>query len=238
MTPLETLRALGTGGEPPAGTKERVAGALFAIIDAASVASGATIPRHSLGPNVPPAMAPFLGGVAGSKVMAVAASIWLLGGITGAAIYRAWCPRELHVVYVDRPVAPTSPQERPALPAVAAPSAAPIPLSSAAVSPVPERPSGGTVFERGSELARERALLDLARSAAGHGEPERVLAIVAQHRQQFARGRLSEEREALAIRALLSLGRGGEARERARAFRDIYPNSFLIPALESALSGP
>jgi len=61
---------------------------------------------------------------------------------------------------------------------------------------------------------------------------------VAQHRRQFPRGRLAEERDALAIRALISLGRTTEARQRARAFRTAYPNSFLAPALESALSKP
>lgn len=65
-----------------------------------------------------------------------------------------------------------------------------------------------------------------------------MLGAVAQHRQQFPHGRLTEEREALAIRALLALGRTEGARQRAAAFRVNYPNSFLIPALDSALSAP
>ena len=47
---------------------------------------------------------------------------------------------------------------------------------------------------------------------------------------------MAEEREALAIRALLALGRGDEARERAAGFRAAYPHSFLTPVIDSALS--
>jgi hypothetical protein len=96
---------------------------------------------------------------------------------------------------------------------------------------------GGSVqaaARAGSDLARERALLDVARASAARGEPADVLAQVARHRQQFPQGKLSEEREALAIRALLSLGRQQEARARANAFRAAYPNSFLAPVLEAA----
>jgi hypothetical protein len=90
----------------------------------------------------------------------------------------------------------------------------------------------------GSQLAQERALLDLARSNAARGEPALALEQVARHREQFPQGRLAEEREALGIRALLSLGRKQEAQERAQAFRTSYPNSFLLPVVDSALSAP
>jgi hypothetical protein len=237
--PLDTLRALGTGSEPPAETKERVAGALFVALDAAAAAtSTAAIAKHSVAPaSVHPVAASLLGGIAGTKVLAVAAGIWLVGGITGAALYRGLRPQELRVVYVDRPVASGAQLT----PSAFAATALPAPVSSSAVTPAPSNSIENRLAEQpqgGSELARERALLDVARADAAQGEPEQVLAVVAQHRRQFPRGRLTEEREALAIRALLSLGRTGEARQRAQAFRAAYPNSFLIPALESALSTP
>jgi len=95
-----------------------------------------------------------------------------------------------------------------------------------------------TATVQGSDLARERALLELARANAARGEPALVLEQTEQYRAQFARGKLAEEREALAIRALLSLGRAGEARTRAAAFQLSYPNSLLAPAIDSALSIP
>jgi len=240
MTPLETLRALGTGGEPPAEAKQRVAGALFAAIEAAAAGAGtAAVAKHSVAPSVHAAGTSLLGGVLGTKVLVVAAGIWLMGGVIGAAVYRAFRPQEVRLVYVDRaatPVGPVSVKD-PALAPPVASAVIPPPASNAATR-APDRPSASAAPESGSELARERALLDIARAHAAHGEPEQVLAAVAQHRQQFPHGRLTEEREALTIRALLSLGRTAEARQRAEAFRVSYPNSFLIPALESALSAP
>jgi hypothetical protein len=245
--PLDTLRALGTGSEPPAEAKERVAGVLFAALDAAAAATAAAaIAKHPVAPaSVHPVAASLLGGIAGTKVLAVAAGIWLVGGITGAALYRGLRPQELRVVYVDRPIASGAQVSPSALSATA--TARPAPVASSAVIAAPsngienrlaEQTGASAAPQGGSELARERALLDVARADAAQGEPEQVLAVVAQHRRQFPRGRLTEEREALAIRALLSLGRTGEARQRAQTFRAAYPNSFLIPALESALSTP
>jgi hypothetical protein len=49
-------------------------------------------------------------------------------------------------------------------------------------------------------------LLDQVPANAARGEPALVLAEVDRHRRQFPRGRLAEERAALAIRALLALG--------------------------------
>ncbi len=192
---------------------------------------------------LPPA--PLVAGVAGSKTLAIAASIWLLGGVTGAALYGAlrpsrkcaWCtsidrrrPRlrfrwqgacsDLRPAGSVTPLSATS--NRPAVGRAALPSA------SGAVSP-----------RRCSQLAQERALLDLARSNAARGEPGAARSQqVERHREQFPHGRLAEEREALGIRALLSLGRKQEAQERAQAFRALYPNSFLLPVIDSALSAP
>lgn len=244
MKPLDTLRALGAGDEPPAETKERVAGALFAALDtAASATAASALVKHSVVPaSMHPVASSLLGGAAGTKLLAVAAGIWLVGGITGAALYRGLRPQELRVVYVDRPIAigsiapiaPTAPQ----LPDPVASNTVIAAPSSGVENRIEEQPSASAGLPSGTELARERALLDVARADAAQGEPEQVLAVVAQHRRQFPRGRLAEERDALAIRALISLGRTTEARQRARAFRTAYPNSFLAPALESALSKP
>src|SRR5450432_884823 len=236
MTPLETLRALGTGNEPPAEAKERVAGALFATIETAAAAAGtAAIAKHTVSPSLRAAATPLLGGVAGTKLLLVAAGIWLMGGVTGAAIYRAFRLQEVRVVYIDRSATPVVAGSVDDPKSALGAESAVIPLPSSDVATrAPDRPSASTAPENGSELARERALLDVARADAARGEPEQVLAAVAEHRQQFPHGRLTEEREALTIRALLSLGRTAEARQRAEAFRVSYPNSFLIPALESA----
>jgi hypothetical protein len=239
MKPIEALRALGTGGEAPADAKLRVQAALFASIAASAAATGATAAAQSAAVSTAPtAAAGSLAGLTSAKALALASSIWLIGGATGAALYSALHREEVRVVYVDRPVLAdgiTAPSSV-ILPVMSTPA----PVSSAsAAPPADSRTSKRTtpsVVIQGSDLARERALLDLARSAASQGEPARVLEQTERHRAQFARGKLAEEREALAIRALLSLGRTSEARTRAEAFHLAYPNSLLAPAIDSALS--
>jgi hypothetical protein len=71
---------------------------------------------------------------------------------------------------------------------------------------------------------RESALLQRAQSALA-GDPARALALTDQHRRSFPAGALREEREAIAIQALRSLGREPEARARAARFETKYPNS-------------
>jgi len=241
MTPLEALRALGPGEEPPVEAKQRVAGALFTALDAAALAAAAA-PKPLAPASLHPAPVSLLGGVAGSKVLAVAGAIWLMGGITGAALYRVLRPTEVRVVYIDRPARiagsaalPLEPDSAPSgTPANSAPSGAQSTPPASGVA----RSKPSFVADSPSDLARERALLDIARADAAHGDPTQALNTAEQHRHLFPHGRLAEEREALAIRALLSLGRRQEAEARARAFRIAYPHSFLSSALESALLGP
>ena len=240
MKPLEALRALGTGGEAPVDAKQRVQAALLASIAATAAATGATLAAQSAAVSTAPtaAVAGSLAGLTSAKALAIAGGIWLIGGATGAALYGALHRQEVRVVYVDRPVladSMTAPSN-----AISSAMSAPAPVSGAAASsPADTGATKRTVpsaVVQGSDLARERALLDLARAAGSQGEPARVFELTERHRAQFARGKLAEEREALAIRALLSLGRTSEARTRAEAFHLAYPNSLLAPAIDSALS--
>jgi hypothetical protein len=233
MKPLETLRALGTGGEAPAEAKQRVYGALMASLGAAAASAGGSAAAKSA--TLAPAPTPLIAGLTSAKALLVATGIWLIGGATGAALYGVLHPQGVRVVYVDRPVLSAG---------VATLPAAPAPSASASITPVGSATAQGAkrlslpAASPASELSRERALLDLARANAARGEPASVLRQTESHRAQFAHGKLSEEREALAIRALLSLGRADDARARAQAFRLAYPNSFLTPVIDSAMSAP
>jgi hypothetical protein len=231
VKPLETLRALGAGGEAPVEAKQRVYGALMASLAAAAAAgAGAVVEPASLAPT--PAS---IVGLTGTKALLIAGGIWLFGGATGAVLYGALHRREERVVYVDRPVFSNSIASPPAESAASADASA-APLRSGP-DPSARRVAVASV-KPPSELSRERALLDLARANAASGAQGLVLQQTELHRAQFPRGKLAEEREALAIRALLSLGRADEARSRARVFHLTYPNSFLTPAIDSALSAP
>lgn len=250
MTPLQALKSLGTGSEPPAAVKqrvrERIAGSL-AIASALGAGAGAA--AATVAPARRVAELGFL--ASRGKLAAAALGLWLSGAATGVVAYRAWqgdaekAPASAHVVPVS--VAPSAlaaiepapvglaPPGVEALPVVAerAPRTPASPSARSAASP-PATPAASAL----SGLGRERQLLDRAREALAHGDGSAALAEAAGHERAFPQGALREERLALQVRALFALGRRDEARERARAFVTEFPNSFLTPALESALAEP
>lgn len=89
-----------------------------------------------------------------------------------------------------------------------------------------------------STLAEEQALVDRARAALSRGRPKDALAAVTEHERRFGRGRLAEEREILAIQALVADGRTTEARTRAARFRTTFPKSLFLPSLGKIVGDP
>ncbi len=85
-------------------------------------------------------------------------------------------------------------------------------------------------------LRRERAVLDPARAALAAGEPARALERANRHLRQFPGGVLSEEREAIAINALVRLSKFDQATRRAAAFRAHYPRSLLTHSVDAAVA--
>lgn len=105
------------------------------------------------------------------------------------------------------------------------------------VAPVPRRsadvPSSGA--SAAAVLTEERAVLDEARASLRDNDAARALVLTARHEKNFAHGQLVEEREAIAIRALVGLGRREEARVRAERFHAKFPGSALGRAIDAAL---
>jgi hypothetical protein len=117
-----------------------------------------------------------------------------------------------------RALAPPSPPvgsiaRRPGLHA-AEPSAAP-------EASAPPAPSGA------SQLQEEMANLARLRALDG-ADPQQALALAEEGQRRFPSGLYAQEREALAISALVRLGRRGEAEARARAFVAAYPRSSFV----------
>jgi len=81
-------------------------------------------------------------------------------------------------------------------------------------------------------LAEEVRLLQGAREALG-GDPAGALRLAEQHRSRFPRGTLTQEREVIAIDALIRQGRMAEAQARADRFRDRYPRSSHLDRLSN-----
>ena len=77
----------------------------------------------------------------------------------------------------------------------------------------------------------------MARTALARGDSRQALGAVEAHESRFATGQLIEERESLAIEALLAAGRHDAATARAASFRTRFPHSMLLPAIEAAFDG-
>jgi hypothetical protein len=99
-----------------------------------------------------------------------------------------------------------------------------------------EHPAAAPALATGSpaDPAAELALLEQAQLAIDR-DPARALALAERHRARFARGQFAQEREMLAIDALLRLKRVPEARRRAAAFERANPNSSHLPRLRDRL---
>jgi hypothetical protein len=78
-------------------------------------------------------------------------------------------------------------------------------------------------------------LLVRARQADARQEYLSVLSVLAEHERRHPAGRLTEEREVLRVKALVGLGRGGEARKVAARFRRDFPRSVLLRKIEDML---
>ncbi|MEQ9501864.1 MAG: tetratricopeptide repeat protein, partial [Deltaproteobacteria bacterium] len=105
-------------------------------------------------------------------------------------------------------------------------------------APAPPEKQPRPKRRRADTTARERALLERARTALGRSQPEEALAALREHRTRFKRGRLREERAALVVAALSQLGRHDEAAAAARRFLRRYPNSLFGPMVEAAMAPP
>ncbi|MFH1132622.1 MAG: hypothetical protein V1754_14905 [Pseudomonadota bacterium] len=84
-------------------------------------------------------------------------------------------------------------------------------------------------------MAKERSLIEMARGALARGRPADALKALVTHAKKHPRGQLVEEREGLSVLCLISLGKRELGRTLAETFRSRYPNSLLLPAIESAL---
>jgi hypothetical protein len=155
------------------------------------------------------------------------AASFVLGGVVGAAAMRAGYrpPVPAVVTTAQVPQAPAAPASPAASIGVAPPDEVPALVAS--------RPRPRSISQ--DDLAAERAILDGARQALEREDGDAALSATADHQRRFPGGLLVQEREAMAIRALAMLGRMSEARARAERFRTHYPDSLLLPALESTI---
>ena len=83
--------------------------------------------------------------------------------------------------------------------------------------------------------AEEVKLLERAYLAV-KTRPAEALALATEHARRYPSGMLAQEREVIAIEALLALGRGAEAKARADRFRARFPGSSHTRRIDAMLS--
>ncbi len=86
-----------------------------------------------------------------------------------------------------------------------------------------------------ASLSEQQALLDDARRSLARGENQAVLDALESHGHRYPESDLTEEREALAIKALVAAGQPAAARERGARFKQRFPNSLLLPSVTQTL---
>lgn len=128
------------------------------------------------------------------------------------------------------PVAPAPVAER--APAPAASRSLPPRQPEVARKPVVEPPSEARTTSPEDE---ELLLIDDAHRALQRGAAEEALSLLRGHASRFEAGALAQEREVLAIEALVLLGRRPEAQRRAEEFQTKYPTSSYLIRLQKLL---
>jgi hypothetical protein len=188
------------------------------------------------------AKAPFWRGGA-----AAGAALFGAGLVVGAGVSRLAFPPapKTEVRYVDRvvevvrvPDGGASPEASVVVAVEPSGSAPPRAVSSA--PPKLERPlspaPSASVMSADEDLAKERQIIEKARSALARRDAESALAAVDEHARAFPRGQLTEMREALAVQALVYAGRPADARIRADQFHRRFPSSMYRPVVDGAIS--
>lgn len=92
------------------------------------------------------------------------------------------------------------------------------------------------VEARVEPLGEQQALLDRARAALASGDSGQAQAALSEHARVYPSSALAEEREALAIKSLITSGDSAGARARAAGFEARYPHSLFSPSIRALLS--
>jgi len=200
----------------------RLASRLEATFGAATAATAATATTAAAGGSSVAAA-----GLTAGKVLLFAAGV-AVGGVGGAALHaQLAAPKVIEVPKIVEVKVPVP------APAPATPEAAPPPAPAPARRPHATEPAAPR-----SSLDTERLLVEQAASALARGQAAQALEACERHAALFPNGKLVEERESVAIRALVAAGRRDEAKQRALAFRARFPESMLQGVIDAALAEP
>jgi hypothetical protein len=130
----------------------------------------------------------------------------------------------------EPPIATLSPSDLPTARTARVVESPPMPAAAAPARAVKTTTAASTDADEIALLARAH---DALRS-----DPARSVALCREHETRFAAGHFAQEREAVAIEALVYLGKKDQARRRWNAFRERYPSSSHRVHLETLFAAP
>ena len=185
--------------------------------------------------------------VGGLLVGLIGVGGWVFGGAEAPEGVAVVDVPVTEVPAVDVPVVPEVPvveapvAEAPTVPTVALPAVAKVPaapkqpeekVAAEVHTSAPETPAAAPTVDLNAEL-------DLVRTAqrALKGDPAAALAACETHVARFPEGSMAQEREVLAIQALVALGRMDEARSRGDAFAVRWPGSAHLRRIAVVVGG-
>lgn len=202
----------------------------------------ASLPRTLRQPFVTVAPTP-----RGLRISVAAAAVVLLSALCFAAFYagyqlrsRSVSPALIHppATSIDSPVLPAPSVVVALVPVDMSVGSAPNGSDTAGhdAGVVSVRPAVSTKTATEIEaFALELQVLQPARQAVAQRDFGRALTVITDHQRRFPAGKLTEEREALRVKALLGLGRAAEAERAGAAFRARFPRSALIGRIDEML---
>lgn len=182
-------------------------------------------------------------------VAKVAVGVTLAAGGAGLTA-RAW----------HRPATPATPAAQRPAPAPPPLIVGPSPPPPAASPPLSPPPAAGPlhVHRAGTGQAAQRRIASADRppppagppAADGAGElqlieaaeralpanPELALSLLREHERRYPEGSLQQEREVIAVTALVAVGQRDRARDRADSFARQHPDSTYLPRLRRIIS--
>lgn len=185
-----------------------------------------------------------------TKTLLVGMGFGAVAGLGLYATFRSSAPASSAAPLVAPARRSTAPSR--VAPAVEAPGVEPAPFSPSAeplaversapstpgvrANPSPELPRDAAP-EKARSLAEQQALLDDARAALRRGDGTAALAALRSHTARFPETVFDEEREAVAIKALVLVGQLEAAQKREAAFERRFPASLLRASLREAVGG-
>jgi hypothetical protein len=225
---LDRLIADARQARPDAAAEARIAASVAGVVGAAALPAGPS----------------------GRSVLAGAAKLTMVAVVLGGALWwglrsapTAGLPVSMPTVPVRAPVVKRPP------PTVVVEMAPPPPVASVPRAPVVARPAPRRASANANagdaraiaRLAEARAsewqLVREAREALGD-DPSASLRLTAQHARLYPRGALAQEREVIAVDALVRLGRRQEAKARAEALLRQSPETAHRAHIEALLARP